>query len=171
MRPRFLALIVLAAVVGAALLTATAAASAAAILSGEQPGTIQVPGGPPPPPPPPGVGGFDQVLREIGLSDEQIRQVKALRDAQRSASDPYEEQVGMAEKGIREAIQAGPFNEDAVRALAVTQAKAIVELRVINARTDAAILALLTAAQRGQLREQLKEMRPPRPGRGQRMPF
>jgi Spy/CpxP family protein refolding chaperone len=169
MKPRYLWLVALAAVVGAALLTATAAASASAILAaGEQPAGPQVPGGPPPPPPPPpGRGGLDHAIFDLDLTQAQMEQVKALRDAARTASDPYEEQVGNAEKDIREAIESGSFDEGAVHALAVTQAKAIAELRVIQARTDSAIYKLLTAEQR----EALKTMRPPRPRRGPGVPF
>jgi periplasmic protein CpxP/Spy len=162
MKRRYLWLVVLAAVVGAALLTATAAASAAVVLGdAPQPRAAQVPGGPPPPPPPPGMGGLDHQLRDLDLTQDQVQQLKALRDAARTASDPYEEQVGKAEKGIREAIESASFDEDAVRTLATAQSKAIAELRIIQARTDAAILKLLTAEQR----EQLKAMRPPRPPR------
>jgi periplasmic protein CpxP/Spy len=166
MKPRHIWLVVLAAVVGAALLTATAAASAAVILGDDgQQGGPQVPGGappPPPPPPPPGRGGLDRAIWNLNLTDAQLEQVKALHDAARGASDPYEEQVAKVESSIREAVESGSFDEEAVRALTVAQSKALAELRLIQARTDAAILKLLSAEQR----EQLKNTRPPRPRRG-----
>lgn len=170
MKPRYLWLVVLAAVVGAALLTATAAASAAAILGGDDQAPMQqTPPGPPPPPPPPppGRGGLDRAVFALDLTQAQIEQVQALRDAARTASEPYEQQVGKAEQDIRAAIESASFDEDAVRAAATSQAKAITELRVIRARTDAGIYKLLTAEQR----EALKSQRGPRRGRGGEVPF
>ena len=169
MKQRHIWLLVLALVAGAALLTATAAASAAAILgNSDQPAVApQLP--PPPPPPPPGRGGpgLDRLIFDLDLTQAQIEQVKTLRDAARSASQPYEEQMRKADESIRAAVESGTFDEDAVRALAAGQSKAMIELRVIQARTDAGILKLLTAEQR----EALKNMRPPRPGRGRGEPF
>ncbi len=165
MKQRHIWLLVLALVAGAALLTATAAASAAAILgNGDQP--VAAPQLPPPPPPPPlpgrGGAGLDRLVFDLDLTQAQIEQVKALRDAAHSASRPYEEQVRKADESIRAAVESGTFDEEAVRALAAGQSKAMIELRVIQARTDAGILKLLTAEQR----ETLKNLRPPRPGRG-----
>jgi Spy/CpxP family protein refolding chaperone len=174
MKPRYLWLVVIAAVVGSALLTATAAASAAAFLGGNDVAVPQEPQGPPPPGigphgrgGPGGRGGLDRMVFELDLTQAQIDQVKALRDAARTASEPFEQQMRKAGDGIRAAIESGSFDEDAVRTLAAGESKANIELRVIGARTDAAILKLLTAEQR----EALKTMRPPHPGRGPELPF
>jgi len=100
------------------------------------------------------------------LAQPQIEQLKALREAARTASESFEEQVGKAEEGIRAAVESGSFDEEAIRALAVSQSKAMVELRLIQARTDAGILRLLTPEQR----EALKSARPSN-GRPQRRRF
>jgi Spy/CpxP family protein refolding chaperone len=183
MKARYLWLVALAAVVGSALLTATAAVSAAAILGGDSAAVgapdLTIGAGQDPQEPPPGFGprggggprgpgglrgrgGLDRMVFELDLTEAQIEQVKVLREAARTASEPYEQQIGKAEEAIRAAIESGSFDEDAVRTLAAGESKAGTELRVLHARTEAAILKVLTAEQR----EALKNMRPPRPGRG-----
>jgi Spy/CpxP family protein refolding chaperone len=104
---------------------------------------------------------------ELDLTQAQIDQIKALREAARTASQPYDEQVRKADETIRSAVESGSFDEDAVRTTALAQAKAMAELRVIQARTEAKVLSLLTADQRAAL----ASMRPPRPGMGPGEPF
>jgi Spy/CpxP family protein refolding chaperone len=169
MKHRHIWLLVLAIAASAALLTATAAVSAEAILGsadGAQDAQPQlVP--PPPPPPPPGPGGlggrggFDRMIFDLDLTAAQAEQLKTLRTQARNASQPYEEQVRQADEGIRAAIESASFDEQAVRTLVAGQAKSMIELRVIQARTDAAIYHLLTAEQQAAL----ANMRPPRPPR------
>jgi Spy/CpxP family protein refolding chaperone len=128
------------------------------------------PGGPPPGPPggpggPGGWGGADieHLAFDLGLTESQIGQIRALRDEARTASQPYEEQVRKAEEGIRTIVESGTFDEQAVRTLAASEASAQIELRVIGARTEAATLALLTDEQRATLAKM--QQRPPRPPR------
>ncbi len=165
MKQRYVWVFGLALVAGAALLTATAAASAAAILGGRD-AAIGVPQrhqGPPPGPMPHGgpggPGGLEGMVFELNLTSAQIQQVKALRESERTASETYREQVRTADEGIRAAIESGSFDEEAVRTLATAQAKAMAELRVIQARTESQIYNLLTAEQKATL----KSLRPPKP--------
>ena len=119
------------------------------------PGPLQ-----PPPPFPGGPRGIAQMVQSLDLTSEQLEQVKALDEAERSSSKQYMEKMREADEGIKAIIESGSFDEEAVRELATAASEAMVEMRVISAQTDAAIYQLLTAEQRTTLS---KLQRPPKP--------
>jgi len=120
------------------------------------PGPLQ-----PPPPFPGGPRGIAQMVQALDLTSAQLEQVKALDEAQRSSSKPYMEKMRQADESIKAIIESGSFDEDAVRELASGASAAMVEMRVISAKTDAAIYRLLTAEQRTTLAKLRKPPRPP----------
>jgi Spy/CpxP family protein refolding chaperone len=123
------------------------------------------PPGPPQPPPPLGGGprGIAHLVTALDLTSAQVEQVKALEETERSSSKTHMEKMREADEGIKAIIESGSFDEAAVRELASGAGAAMVEMRVISARTEAAIYQLLTAEQRTRLAE--LEKAPKRPGR------
>jgi Spy/CpxP family protein refolding chaperone len=120
------------------------------------------PGPPQPPPPlPGGPRGIGQLALRLDLTSAQLEQVKALDEAERSASKPYMEKMREADESIKAIIESGSFDEDAVRELASGASAAMVEMRVISAKTEAAIYQLLTAEQRAKLAKLRKPPKPP----------
>ena len=121
------------------------------------------PSGPPQPPPPFGGGprGIVQLAMDLDLTTEQPEQVKALVEAEQSASKAYMEKMCEADESIKAIIESGSFEEDAVRELASGASAAMVEMRVISAKTEAAIYQLLTAEQRTTLAKLRKPRRAP----------
>jgi Spy/CpxP family protein refolding chaperone len=168
-------------VFAAVLLTVTAGASAR-VLTGAGAADPQSPSVQPPPGPPPGgfgpggpggrggPRGIDGMIFRLDLTGEQKEQLKAIREEAMTAAKPYEEQARAADDKIRAMVEAGTFDEDAVRTLATGQAKASIELRVIQARVEVNSLKVLTAEQRAELQKMHDERpgRPGRPGRGGR---
>jgi Spy/CpxP family protein refolding chaperone len=177
-KTRHIGMMTIALVAGAVLLTVSAGASATAVLtaaSDQIQAVPQRPQGPPGPPPgrggPGGPGrggqGIDRMIFELDLTTAQIEQVKAIHDEARTAAQPFESQVRAAGEKLRALVEAAAFDEDAVRTLLAGQVKAETELRVIQARADAATYRLLTSEQRSTLAEMRQH--PPRPGRGGEM--
>jgi len=121
------------------------------------------PPGPPQPPPPFGGGprGIARLVMALNLTSAQLEQVKALEESERSSSKAYMEKMREADESIRTIIESGSFDETAVRELAGNASTAMVEMRVISARTDAAIYQLLTSEQRTKLAELEKATKPP----------
>jgi len=106
------------------------------------------------------------MLFRLDLTTEQQEQVKSLMQAEREAAQPYQETLRDINARVRKAVQAGEFDEAAVRALAEKEAAATVELRVLGAKTQAAIYNLLTAEQKKALADSDNDQAPPRPRRG-----
>jgi len=99
------------------------------------------------------------MVQSLDLTSEQLEQVKTLDEAERSSSKPYMEKMREADESIKTIIESGSFGEDAVRKLASDASAAMVEMRVISAKTEAAIYQLLTAEQRAKL----AKLQPPKP--------
>jgi len=125
------------------------------------------------PPPPPGDGlawgdedpgsrHFQRQAAILDLSDEQLRTIDALRDAERQATEPYRRQMQESRAAVDALVKVQPFDEAAVRRLAKSKADAAVELQVAHARTRSQIHALLSEEQRA-LAERL-ELGPGRRG-------
>ncbi len=129
--------------------------------------------GPPPGPPPGrmgpggpgGRGGIDRDLFRLDLTPAQREQVKTLMDAQRQARETYRATLQDIDKQIRAAVESGEFDAAAVRALAEKEAAAMVELRVLAAKTDADIVKLLTPEQKQALTAGRNHQQPPPDGR------
>jgi Spy/CpxP family protein refolding chaperone len=97
----------------------------------------------------------------LDLTSAQLEQVKALEETARSSSKAYMERMREADEGIKAIIESGSFDEAAVRELASNASAAMVEMRVISAKTEAAIYQLLTAEQRTKLAKLEKAPKPP----------
>jgi Spy/CpxP family protein refolding chaperone len=112
---------------------------------------------------PGGPGGqsvFGPELFELDLTVEQLQQVKAIRDEARTSATPYRELLRRAQKELNALVASDKFDQSAARSLAETEGKGMTEIRVINARADAAIYQILTADQRTAL-EQSRRRKPP----------
>lgn len=115
------------------------------------------PGGPDGPGGPGGPGGgVERMLFDLDLTSAQMEQVETLHEEFQTASKTYQDQVRKAEESIRAAIQADTFDEEAVRTLATSLASASSELRVLQAKRDAAIWKLLTTEQKAELSERMQ---------------
>lgn len=161
------AIVVFAAAVGLAMTSSGGSSDWRPVVQDQQ----QPPDGPPPPPPGMhrrgGPGGFGPMLFDLDLTAEQIEQVRSLMKADRDASASYHEKLRNLDQQIRAAVESDSFKEDSVRALAEQEAAISVELRVLGARTQAAIDRLLTADQKKALADQGgQQPRPRRGGRG-----
>lgn len=110
-----------------------------------------------------GEGSFDRMAEVLDLSDEQQQRIKAIRESERQKAAPLREALAEDRQKLHEAIQAGPFDEAAVRALAASQAQTRTELIVARARMQSRINAVLTPEQRV-LAEKLRPLMKKRQG-------
>jgi len=110
-----------------------------------------------------GPGGLGPALFELDLTAEQLAQMKSIREEARASSEPYQALVRRLNDELGALVRSESFDESAVRELAVSEAKATAELRVIGARTEAAVYRLLTPDQRTKLKQ--VDRRPRQPGR------
>lgn len=115
-------------------------------------------------PPPPGEL-LEHMARHLKLTADQQAKIKALVAADREKMAPLVQKVEEYRKQLRDAAQATPFNEAAIRAIAAKQAQAEVELTVSRERVRSQISLLLTPEQRV-LAEKLPPPPPPRRGQG-----
>ncbi len=111
-------------------------------------------GAPPPgPPPPPGSGpvplGF--VLRAIDLSPTQQAQIEPLMRARHDAADAAHPAAEAARRALADRVQAGTFDEEAIRAAAAAVAALDADRVVADAVLLRDLRALLTPAQREKL--------------------
>jgi Spy/CpxP family protein refolding chaperone len=141
--------------------------AAAAGPAGQRGQMSRPPAGPPPGPRGGGgPGGIGRMLFELNLTAAQLEQVKSLTEAEREAATPYHETLRDLDEQMRAAVESGAFDEAAARAIAVKEAAATAELRVIGARTQSAIFGLLTDEQKKAMAEARDGQRPPREHRG-----
>lgn len=104
-----------------------------------------------------------RMARELGLSDAQQAQIKAVFAAEREKNGPLMEKMKEYRKQLHDASKATPFDEAAVRDIAVNKAQVGVELTVSRSRVHSQINAILTPEQQAKL----EKLRPPRKqGRG-----
>jgi Spy/CpxP family protein refolding chaperone len=153
-----------AAVAAIAMVTAMATGPAAAAGQAGQRG--QMSGPPPGPRGGGGPGGIGRMLFELNLTAAQLEQVKSLMEAERAAAAPFHEIVRGLHERMRAAVESGAFDEAAVRAIAVEEAAAATELRILGARTQSAIFGLLTDEQKKAMAEARGDQPPARPRRG-----
>lgn len=141
-----------AALVAAVAVGAAVMAGGGAVARASQGGQSGPPQGVPPGPPPGrgggGPGGIEQMLPQLELTTAQLEQVRTLLASQRDAESQYQDELGQYANQMKSLVEASAFDEDAVRALAVKEAAATVEMRLIHARTGSAIYQLLTADQK-----------------------
>lgn len=91
---------------------------------------------------------IDRMAKKLNLTEAQKEQVKAILTSERDKAEPLRQQLAENRENLRKAIEAEPFNEATVRALAQSQNETRVELVVSRARTKNQIFALLSPEQR-----------------------
>jgi protein CpxP len=120
--------------------------------------------GPPPGPEfgPPGVGfgAAPPFLAGLHLTDDQQDKVFAILYAAAPAMREQSKALRKAHEALRDLNESPQYDENRVKGLADSAAKADSELTVLRARTQHEIFALLTAEQRKQLEEHRHEMGP-----------
>jgi len=135
-----------------------------AVLAGYGPGGSF---GGPPPGREMGPGNFEgRMAKVLKLTDVQQTQIKALLDAEREQVMPLIDKMQESRKLLMQAAEATNFDEAAVRAIAVDQAKIETELTVSRIRVHSRINALLTQDQRElakNLRPDMERQPPPTP--------
>ena len=114
-----------------------------------------------------GRGGFEgRMAKILKLSDAQQSQIKTLRDAEREQVKPLFDKLHESKRLLMQAAEAAVFDEAAVRAIALDQAKIETELTVSRTRVHSRINALLTPDQRElakSLRPDMERQPPPSP--------
>jgi Spy/CpxP family protein refolding chaperone len=110
---------------------------------------------------------IDRMAKKLDLTEAQQEQVKAILESEREKAEPLRQQLAETREKIRKAIEAEPFDEAAVRALAASQNETRVELVVSRARVRGQIFALLSPEQR----EQAMKLRPWGEGRHGHRPW
>jgi protein CpxP len=106
---------------------------------------------------------FDKFAVKLGLTDVQQAQVKAVFAANRQVVAPLRKTLVDGRKQLRQLVQATPFDEAAVRALAASQEATRTELIVARARVQNQMQAILTPDQRA-LAQKLRQQRHHRKG-------
>ncbi len=91
---------------------------------------------------------IDRMAKKLDLTEAQKKQVTAILASEREKAEPLRQQLADNRENLRKAIEAEPFDEATVRALAQSQNEARVELVVSRARAKSQIYALLTPEQR-----------------------
>lgn len=104
-------------------------------------------------------------LRALDLTEAQQKQVQAILDGQREEQQAIGEKLRTARQALGEAIAAETFDEAAVRAKAAEVASIEADQAVLQAKTYAAVRALLTPEQVKKLNEMRGRMQDRR-GRG-----
>jgi Spy/CpxP family protein refolding chaperone len=156
---------------GALLLAATISGGSGAWAAGEErpgPGMAGGPGRGPCAKMPPG-DHVDQMAKVLGLSETQQKQIKDILKTEHDKNAALMEKMAEYRKQLQAAEQATTFDETAVWAIAVEQARTGIELTVSRARVQSRINAVLTAEQRT-LRQKLHPHPEPGPGHPPRFP-
>jgi periplasmic protein CpxP/Spy len=159
MMNRYAALVVSVILFGGAVMIAATPVHSRLAQNGPPPQGPPGPGGPPLFGPPP----IERMAHDLNLTDEQLTQVKAIFDAQRTVVEPLMKQMGEYRKQLDTATANGQFNEEQVRAIAQQQAQTAAQLTVENERTKAKVYNILTPEQR-ELAKQMhhRHVGPPR---------
>ena len=89
---------------------------------------------------------------ELGITDEQRAQIKAIMEAEHAKNATLHQQLADNHKAMREATKAGAFDEAQIRTLAQQRAALQTEMTVTRARIQASIFnTVLTAEQKAKL--------------------
>lgn len=91
---------------------------------------------------------IDRMAKKLNLTEAQKEQIKAIFASERDKAEPLRKKLAETRENLRKAIEAEPFNEATVRALAESQNETRVELVVSRARAKSQVYALLTPEQR-----------------------
>jgi protein CpxP len=113
-----------------------------------------------------GRGGAGPALRGVNLTDAQQQQIRSLTEQHREANRAASERLRVAVDAQRQAAEANPVDEQAIRAAAREVAEAQAEVMIAQAKLRSAVFALLTPEQRAQAEQagaRRGERRPTRP--------
>ena len=122
---------------------------------------------------PGGPGGPGLPLRELGLTDAQREQVKAIFDSHKDEFQAIGERMKTARQAQLAAVEAQPLDEAAIRAKTTDLAAVEADAAVLRAKVHAAVFQVLTPEQqekaktlkaereqrRAEMREQFRERR------------
>lgn len=104
-----------------------------------------------------GRGGAGLALRGVTLTDAQQQQVRVLTEQHREQNRASAERLRVALDAQRQAADANPVNEQAIRIAAREAADAQAEVLIAQAKLRASVLALLTPEQRAQAEQASSE--------------
>ena len=96
----------------------------------------------------PGGWHFDRMTKKLDLTEAQQEQIRAILKTEREKAAPLRRKLAENRMNLRKIIEAEPFDEAAVRALAERRNETRVELVVSRARAKNRIHALLSPEQR-----------------------
>lgn len=105
-------------------------------------------------------GGFGRLAKQLNLTDAQKAQMKQIREASKTKTQPLRESMKSIRQQMAAATADGNFNEAQVQTLAAQQANIMAQLTVEKERTKSQTYAILTPEQQTQLKalkEQMKE--------------
>lgn len=137
-----------------------AAVGLAAILGGTATATLaQAPAGPGPRGPGRGMRGGpghfgDLGLRGVDLTDAQRDQIRGIMQSHQEATRAAHAKLRDAHRALAEATRAETIDEAAVRARSGDIATAMADEAILSAKIRGEVLAILTAEQQAQLKEQ-----------------
>jgi Spy/CpxP family protein refolding chaperone len=97
-------------------------------------------------------------LRELGLTDAQHEQVKAIMESHRDEQKAVGDKMQAARKALHAAITAETFNEAAIRAAAVEIGAAEGDAAVLQAKIHGEVIVILTPEQVKKAKELRAEM-------------
>jgi Spy/CpxP family protein refolding chaperone len=112
----------------------------------------------PPPPPAHGHGwGMrgpmgDIPFRELGVTDEQRSQIRAVMQKEHSSMKPLMQQMHQMKEQLKQ-YEEGTFDQAKVQALVSQQAQTLVQLKVEESRIHSELYQLLTPEQQTKLKE------------------
>ena len=114
-----------------------------------------------------GRGPFGGALRHLDLTDAQRTEIRSVVREHREGGAELRRELMAALAQLRDATSGEVVNETTIRALAAAAAPLQADAAVRRAQHNAAVLALLTADQRTQLREMRENARENRRARRQ----
>ncbi len=105
-------------------------------------------------PPPGGPGPAGIPLNRLGLSDAQRDQVRSIMDGHRTDQQSLGTRLRQAREALQKAVEAGTFDEGAVRQQSMALGEIETDLAVQRARVFSEIYQVLTPDQQSVLKEQ-----------------
>ncbi|HVR42057.1 MAG TPA: Spy/CpxP family protein refolding chaperone [Thermoanaerobaculia bacterium] len=111
----------------------------------------------------PGSGGGERLASFLELTDEQIAQSKAIREATRTAIEPLAAQRRANREAIRAEIDGGSLSAEAIGRLVIASHEIGDQICAIRSEGEAQFVALLTPGQKEKY-EQFRERRAQRRG-------
>lgn len=96
---------------------------------------------------PPPDGFNPRMFEELGLTDDQKKQIQTLEESSRTASQTYFEKLRVIQEQIKDTTESEVFDEAQARGLLKTKAEIHTELELNRLKKDFAFRNLLTAEQ------------------------